>query len=198
MISNEIACQWLILSAFLVSSTVAWKHNDCGFYYPPEAITEVPQIPCKPGFYCPLNTGSNEGRITPVPCPGGYYCPEGTCEPLGCTCGYKCPKGSSAPTECLPPFYCPDNLATNQTLCPIGFYCPDKHMCKPLPCPPGTFVTCVGKVRCEVCDKGRYCPIPTQSLLCPAGSYCPAGSSAPTPCPPSVKCLVGSWQLPAY
>jgi hypothetical protein len=194
MLFNNMAGRWLILSALMVSSTVAWKPNDCGYYYPPGSTTEVPQVPCLPGFYCPLKPGVI--RITPVICPGGRYCPGATCVPLNCTCGYKCPRGSSAPIECQPPFYCPKERATNQTICPIGFYCPVPGMCKPLKCPPGTFVTCAGKVRCEICDRGRYCPIPTKSMLCPKDYYCPAGSSAPTPCPKSVTCLVGTWALP--
>jgi hypothetical protein len=174
----------------MMSSTFAWKSNTCGFYYPPGAVTEVPQIPCKAGYYCPVKPGII--RITPIKCPGGRYCPEGTCEPLNCTCGYKCPPMSSAPIECQPPFYCPKNRATNQTICPIGYYCPEPRMCKPRKCPPGTFVTCVGKVRCETCDAGRYCPIPTKSLLCPSGFYCPPRSSAPTPCPKGKSCQLGS------
>jgi hypothetical protein len=180
----------LVFAMLMISSAVAWKPNVCGFYYPPEATVEVPEIPCPAGYYCPVIPDVD--RISPVICPGGSYCPEGTCVPLDCTCGYKCPEGSSVPTECLPPFYCPNDRATNQTVCPIGFYCPDKHMCKPLPCPPGTFVTCVGKVRCEVCDAGRYCPVPTESILCPTGNYCPPGSSAPTPCPEGKSCQLGS------
>ncbi len=182
--------QLFIFAALMIACASAWKANTCGFYYPPGAKTEVPEIPCKAGYYCPVKPGVK--RITPVICPGGRYCPEGTCVPKNCTCGYKCPKGSSAPTECLPPFYCPHERATNQTLCPIEYFCPYKHMCQPLKCPPGTFVTCAGKVRCEPCDAGRYCPKPTKSLLCPADYYCPPRSSAPTPCPSGKHCPLGS------
>ncbi len=182
--------RFFIFAMFLITHTVAWTANDCGYYYPPNATAEASQVPCKAGYYCPLKPGVN--RITPVKCPGGRYCPVGTCVPLNCTCGYKCPPLSSAPIECQPPFYCPKERATNQTICPIGNYCPEPGMCTPLKCPPGTFVTCAGKVRCETCDSGRYCPIPTQSLLCPVNYYCPAGSSAPTPCPDGKRCQLGS------
>ena len=191
MLSMHKTSHVLFFAMLMMSSALAWKPNVCGYYYPPEAKTEVPEIPCEAGFYCPVKAGVI--RITPVICPGGRYCPEGTCVPLNCTCGYKCPRGSSAPIECQPPFYCPKDRATNQTLCPIGSYCPEPRMCKPLKCPPGTFVTCAGKVRCETCDRGRYCPKPTKSLLCPVNYYCPPGSSAPTPCPKYHTCPLGSW-----
>jgi hypothetical protein len=36
---------------YMLSSIFARKPNDSGYYYPPEAKTEVPQIPCRPGFH---------------------------------------------------------------------------------------------------------------------------------------------------
>jgi hypothetical protein len=92
----------------------------------------------------------------------------------------------------MPPFYCPDEGAANQTICPISYMCPKPAMCAPIPCPLGTFVTCVGKVRCDACNPGRYCPTTTSNIICPAGNYCPPGSSAPTPCPPGFYCYIGS------
>ncbi len=157
----------------------------CGYYYPPGS-TE--QTPCPSGYYCP----ETPSPIVPQPCPPGFYCDYATCIPVICKCGYKCPPGSSGPTTCMPPFYCPDEGATNQTICPIGYKCPYPAMCVPIICPPGTFVTCVGKVSCDTCAAGRFCPTTTSSLICPAGNYCPPGSFEPTTCPQGFFCYIGS------
>jgi hypothetical protein len=157
----------------------------CGYYYPPGS-TE--QTPCPSTYYCP----ETPSPIVPQKCPPGYYCDYATCIPVICPCGYKCPPGVSSPMACMAPFYCPDEGATNQTICPIGYKCPDQAMCVPIICPPGTFVTCVGKVSCDTCDAGRYCPTTTSNLICPAGNYCPPGSSAPTTCPEGFYCFIGS------
>ena len=160
----------------------------CGFYVPPGFPV---QIPCKAGDYCPLAPNPTD-PIVPRPCPAGAYCPAGACAYINCTCGYKCPPRSSAPTECLPPFYCPGVGNSHQTLCPIGYKCPDKHMCTPIECQPGSYVSCGGKVTCDPCSPGRYCPDPKHSVLCPKGYYCPPGASAPAPCPAGYKCHLGS------
>ena len=164
----------------------------CGYYVPP-GFPQSPayEQPCRSGYYCPLGPTPST-PIVPVKCPGGYYCGRGTCTPLNCTCGFKCPAGSSAPIECQPPYYCPNQLATSQTLCPIGYKCDQPGLCAPTPCPPGTFVTCAGKVSCDACAKGRYCPTVTTTVLCPAGYYCPGGVSAPTPCTANHYCHLGS------
>ncbi len=75
----------------------------------------------------------------------------------------------------------------------MGSYCPDIGMCEPIPCPPGTWVGfSPGKVRCDSCPAGRYCPNVTKTFLCPTSFYCPAGSTQPTPCPPAFFCPLGS------
>ncbi len=53
-------------------------------------------------------------------------------------------------------------------------------------------MSCAGKKSCDACSAGRYCPTPTTSLLCPAGSFCPEGASAPAPCPAGKHCPLGS------
>ena len=35
----------------------------------------------------------------------------------------------------------------------------------------------------SLCPVGYFCASPSDSILCPTGSYCPAGSLEPTPCP---------------
>jgi hypothetical protein len=160
----------------------------CGFYLPTSTRREAP---CRSRYYCPSGPTPST-PIVPVICPAGYHCPEATCTPIPCPCGTKCPEGSPAPITCQPPFYCPDPLASNQTLCPIGYKCDKPAMCNATACPPGTFVTCAGKVTCDACPAGRYCPVPTSSILCPAGYYCPIDSSAPALCPAGRYCPLGS------
>lgn len=63
-------------------------------------------------------------------------------------------------------------------------------------CPLGTWVSCAGKVRCDACMEGRYCPTVTESLLCPAGFFCPASTYVPIPCPAGTHCFVGA-KVPA-
>jgi hypothetical protein len=171
-----------------ISTTPSPLPNVCGYYYPPGSSTNTP---CPPEYFCPNGPDENT-PIVPELCPPGKYCPLGTCLPETCACGYKCPPGSSTPTECMPPFYCPDEGASNMTICPISYMCPNRAMCTPIACQLGTFVTCPGKVRCDPCDAGRYCPTTTSMLICPAGNYCPMGSSAPTPCPVGFYCNIGS------
>ena len=158
----------------------------CGFY-------GTEQLSCPAGFYCPSGATPST-PIQKVKCPAGSSCGPGVCAPTPCPCGFKCPAGSSAPTECQPPFYCPNTSSVTMTLCPIGFKCDVPGMCQPTPCPPGTFVTCAGKKSCDACAAGRYCPTPTSSVLCPAGSFCPEGSSAPALCPALSYCPLGSAQ----
>jgi hypothetical protein len=74
------------------------------------------------------------------------------------------------------------------------YKCDKVGMCNATKCPPGTFVTCEGKASCDQCPAGRYCPVPTSSLLCPAGSYCPVDSSAPATCPAGFYCPLGADQ----
>ncbi len=64
-------------------------------------------------------------------------------------------------------------------------------MCAPKACPLGSWVSCEGKVRCDNCTAGRYCPQPTVSVLCPAGSFCGPAASSPTPCPAGSFCRIG-------
>ena len=156
---------------------------ECGKYCPKWSASS---LTCPPGKYCPANSS------TPLPCPAGSYCGGGTCLPTLCACGSKCPPRSSAPTPCRPPYYCPSNGSSTQTLCPTGYYCPNPGMCAPLQCPLGTWVSCAGKVRCDNCTAGRYCPNVTSTQLCPAGSYCPALSWRTTPCPAGSYCTVGA------
>ena len=148
---------------------------------------------CPAGYYCPAGATPST-PIVAVKCPAGSYCPRGRCTPLLCECRHKCPAGSSKQIECQPPFYCPGTGNANMTLCPIGFSCGEPAMCAPTVCSPGTFVTCAGKVSCDLCSAGRYCPTPTSTTLCPAGSYCPKGASAPTQCPENQYCPLGSAQ----
>jgi hypothetical protein len=145
----------------------------CGSYCPAPATAATK---CPAGKYCP------EGSSAPMPCPAGYLCSGSTCVPQICPCGSRCPAGTSRAQKCAPPYYCPDQGQSVQTLCPIGYKCDKVGLCSATKCPPGTFVTCAGKKACDQCPAGRYCSNSTLNVICPAGSFCPAGSSAPSPC----------------
>ena len=164
----------------------------CGYYSPP-GLPQTPsyQQPCRSGYYCPSGSSPYD-PITPIKCPGGYYCGQKTCNPIPCECGYKCPEGSSAPIASHPPYYIPGKLATSQTLCPIGHKCDKPALCNATKCHNGTFVTCAGKISCDPCAHGRYCPTVTTSVLCPAGWYCAGGVYTPTKCPANYYCHIGS------
>ena len=155
----------------------------CGTYCPENSTAPAR---CPAASYCP------EGSSAPTKCPAGSYCSGGACAGTPCPCGSRCPAGTRGPQLCAPPFYCPNVSMSAQALCPIGYKCPDKGMCNATACPLGTFVSCAGKVRCDPCQAGRYCPTVTSHKLCPAGSYCPAGASAPTPCPAGSFCHIGA------
>ena len=164
----------------------------CGFYLPlgfPD--NSKYQQPCRSGYYCPAGA-TPFTPIRSIKCPAGYYCGKETCHPSPCNCGYKCPAGSSSPIASEPPFYIPNKLATNQTLCPIGYKCDQPALCNATKCPNGTYVSCGGKKSCDPCPKGRYCPVVTKSVLCPAGYFCAGGVSAPTKCPANNFCPLGS------
>ena len=65
-------------------------------------------------------------------------------------------------------------------------------MCSAIQCPLGSWLSCAGKVRCDNCTAGRYCPRVDATFLCPAKFYCPPASSQPTPCPAGSYCPLGS------
>ena len=155
----------------------------CGSYC---TYGSLAPISCKAGYYCPADSS------TMIPCPAGSYCPAGSCSPKVCNCGYKCPPRSKAPIACQPPFYCPKPNATSQTLCPTGYSCPNPAMCTPFQCPLGSWVSCAGKVSCDSCTAGRYCPNVTTTLICPPGFFCPESSYQTTPCPAGSYCPIGS------
>ena len=174
------------------TSTTTPAPFKCGFYLP----HGFPQLasyeqPCRSGYYCPAGA-TPLTPISPIKCPAGYYCGKETCHPVPCSCGYKCPAGSSAPIASQPPYYIPNQLATNQTLCPIGHKCDQPAMCNATACANGTYVSCAGKKTCDPCPAGRYCPTVTKSVLCPAGSFCAAGVAWPTKCPANHFCPLGS------
>jgi hypothetical protein len=74
----------------------------------------------------------------------------------------------------------------------MGYICPTVGMCNATQCPLGTYVSCAGKVTCDDCPVGRYCPEVDKSLICPPGNYCPVRSSAPIPCPAGSYCYIGA------
>jgi hypothetical protein len=81
---------------------------------------------------------------------------------------------------------------SQQEVCPLGFKCNTTGLCNATACPLGTFVSCPGKVRCDTCSEGRYCPNVSTSLLCPANFYCPPGTYNPIPCGSGKHSNVGS------
>ena len=175
----------------LVTSTTPVPYK-CGFYVPPNyPVSPSYQQACRSGYYCPAGA-TPYTPIVPKKCPPGHYCGQKTCTPIECSCGYKCPAGSSAPIASEPPFYIPERGAVNQTVCPIGYKCDQRAMCNATRCPNGTYVSCAGKKSCDPCPAGRYCPVVTKSVLCPAGYSCGPGSSSPTRCPSNYYCPLGS------
>ena len=187
MLSSKCLALLLIGASIYVAD--AWNCQ-CGTYCPDPVKKFRSPVACPAGSYCPKS--KYNATSFPVACPAGKFCPKGSCAPSACPCGSKCPAKSSAPTLCQPPFYCPKQNSSSMTLCPIGYMCDKPGMCEPSKCEPGTFVTCVGKVSCDACPKGRFCPTVTTSTLCPAGFFCPGSSPEPIPCPPNKRCPLGS------
>jgi hypothetical protein len=177
---EKVLSAWFAILSFLV----LFADGTPKCQYKPNGPNSIGKE-CRAGYYCPNN-------VVAIRCPAGYFCPPGSCSPLACSCGHKCPRGSVVQITCRPPFYCPGTRNYNQTLCPIASKCDRPAMCTPTPCSPGTFVTCPGKITCDCCSAGRYCPTPTTSLICPEGSYCPACSGSPKPCPQDLVCRLGS------
>lgn len=159
--------------------------------------------PCAPGFWCPLNSTSENERI----CGGEHlYCPLGSVYPLAVDIGYYSTQGPplarANQSICTPGSYCEAGV---KRFCPAGSYgniegmvegceaaCPDGHYCeigstRPVPCPAGRFGNTgnLTTAHCDgPCEAGYYCESGSSSSTqfeCGAEDYvCPVGSSAPT------------------
>ncbi len=124
------------------------------------------RLACPAGSFCP----------TPreiYPCPAGYYCPSGTVEPLTCN------------MTTLVDLYPQAQMPVKPTTLYESVYMR------------GTILggnQCVGNATTPQtpCPVGFYCPTPTETYVCPAGSFCKQGSVEPTSCPAMASCPEGS------
>ena len=81
-----------------------------------------------------------------------------------------------------------DDCSTNTSVCYAGYRCSPSsgYLCVPCTvgmfCPASTFISDETDLSNITCSSGFYCPTPSTSLSCPAGSFCVSGSSSPTSC----------------
>ena len=72
-------------------------------------------MPCTPGSYCEILTGSNTEHLSPA----GYYMynflePSASAK-NNCPAGYYCDEGAITPTKCPTGFYCTE-FSTSQAM----------------------------------------------------------------------------------
>jgi len=123
-------------------------------------------LACPAGYFCPTPREIYE-------CPPGFYCPEGTVQPLTCNMTALV---STYPHAVMPvkPTTVYQSVYLRGTVLG-GNQCPGNSTTPQTPCP-----------------AGFYCPTPTESYICPAGSFCKKGSVEPTQCPAMASCPEGS------
>ena len=160
---------------------------------------------CPEGFTC-----GAKATVAPKACPKGHYCPEGTSVALPCSPGFF-----SNSTSLISADHCTSTDAghfaptgsTQQTPCSPGTVAPNAHMGTCRRCEAGTFQAAPGKLVCEPCTPGSYCPegasapspckegtysnrtnLPSDSECepCPMGSWCSAGQT--------ISCVVNTYQ----
>lgn len=131
--------------------------------------------PCKPGYYCPLRSTSEEQ----IQCPQGRYCTLGTFHPYPCPSGtYSNGTGLEKPedcTDCRPGYYCDDvGLIEPKDQCDQGYFCPKRqNVSNPFPCPAGKHCP-RGSAEPKDCPAGTFAENPTSAdcTTCPEGYYC--------------------------
>lgn len=92
-------------------------------------------------------------------------------------------------TKCAPGWYCPLYVAGNSSTYPVQ--CAPTNDCL-LDRLKTQFCERQGTYEPMLCDKGFYCPSPTEMYECPAGSVCYRGQFEPTPCGSITSCPAGS------
>lgn len=174
---------------------------------------------CPEGFYC--LDGTHLKNL--YPCPAGTYnditgiqaytscklCPNG----FLCDIGTTSDLGDNPPIKCMPGYNCPlagpGGAALLITKCSAGSYSQDDSgVC--LPCPSGSYCLEGASFPTAICNRGFYCPSPTNSpvqypcpagkygpnseqiqsndcLNCPLNYYCPIATINPIPCPAGTK-----------
>lgn len=136
---------------------------------------------CKPGHFCPLQTGNDTANLNSLLCPPGYYCKDPKAlKPVPCTAAFS---DNFSQTGNFTQ-YCPGG-ALSGDLCPAGYECNNVTSIKK--CEDGYFCP-AGTQYAQPCPPGRYCPNPSQSLNCPQGYYCRAGTTNPVKCQYLVYC----------
>eukprot|EP00742_Colponemidia_sp_Colp-10_P018614 GILJ01021514.1.p1 GENE.GILJ01021514.1~~GILJ01021514.1.p1 ORF type:complete len:1858 (-),score=172.31 GILJ01021514.1:2-4912(-) len=146
-----------------------------GYACPFSAMVRGDQVPCQPGYYCPV------GTINPTdnPCQPGYYSNATNlatatgitgCQP--CEARYSCDWGTGGPF-------------TRPQLCAAGYYCPiGTATPKQFACPAGTWsnrTNLEGANECQPCPAGKYCLVASVGPTgdCAQGHYCPLNSTLP-------------------
>lgn len=131
--------------------------------------------PCKPGYYCPPRSTSDEQYL----CTEGRYCTLGTSIPFPCPSGtYSNGTGLKKPEDCIdcrPGYYCDSvGLIEPKGQCDESYYCPKgQNVSNPIPCPIGQHCP-IGSAEPQHCPAGRLAESPASAdcAVCPEGYYC--------------------------
>lgn len=94
------------------------------------------QLPCPPGFFCPLDTSPHA-----FPCPDMTY--PSSSIPLGLR--VLCEGGYASAAPCPAGYVCPNT--TTKIFCPAGHYCAEGTLI-PHPCPPSWLLGTAAASRC--------------------------------------------------
>eukprot|EP01040_Poterioochromonas_malhamensis_P012359 gene12359-13511_t len=91
--------------------------------------------------------------------------------------------------ECAPGWYCPLYQASNSSTYPVQCAATDDCLLDRLKT---EFCDRQGRYEPLLCEKGYYCPNPSEQIKCPKDYFCPMGQYEPISCGPLTSCPEGS------